>query len=51
MTAKAKLQKKYFNFSDFDDTVPLFAFVGRITEQKGVHLILEAAEVIIAKYS
>lgn len=51
MTAKSKLQKKYFNFSDFDDTVPLFAFVGRITEQKGVHLILEAAEVIIAKYS
>jgi starch synthase len=33
-----------------DDSVVLFAFVGRITLQKGVHLILEAAENIINKY-
>lgn len=43
-TAKRKLQQKYFNFQSLDDSIPLFAFVGRITSQKGVHLILEAAE-------
>lgn len=35
---------KYFNFQDLEDSIPLFAFVGRITTQKGVHLILEVAE-------
>ncbi len=30
-----------------DDTVPIFSFVGRITLQKGVILILDAAESII----
>jgi starch synthase len=38
---------KYFNYGDLDDTVPLFSFVGRITTQKGVHLILDAAEHLI----
>lgn len=32
-----------------DDTIPLFAFVGRVTNQKGVHLILDMAENIIAR--
>jgi len=49
-TAKRKLQQKYFNFQDLDDTVPLFAFVGRVTAQKGVHLILDIAEHIIQKF-
>lgn len=48
--AKKKLQQKYFKFQDIDDTVPVFAFVGRITSQKGVHLICEAAEHLIGKY-
>ena len=42
---------KYFNYSDLDDSVPLFAFVGRITQQKGVHLILDVAEYIIPYYN
>lgn len=40
---------KYFNFQDLEDSIPLLAFVGRITTQKGVHLILEVAEQIIKK--
>jgi hypothetical protein len=31
MTAKRMLQKKYFNFGDLDDSIPLLAFVGRVT--------------------
>ena len=42
---------KYFNYGDLDDSVPLFAFVGRITQQKGVHLILDVAEHIIPHYN
>jgi glycogen synthase len=49
LTAKKLIQKKYFGYSDLDDTVPLLAFVGRITAQKGVHLILDAAEQLIQK--
>jgi len=47
LTAKRKIQMKYFNFQDLDDSIPLFAFVGRVTAQKGVHLILDIAEHII----
>lgn len=46
-TAKKLIQKKYFGYADLDDSVPLLSFVGRITTQKGVHLILEAAEQLI----
>jgi glycogen synthase len=49
LTAKAQLQKKYFNLPALDDSVALFAFVGRVTTQKGVHLILDIAERIIMK--
>ncbi len=48
--AKKLLQRKYFNFQDLDDTIPIFSFVGRITTQKGVHLILDVVEPIIQKY-
>ncbi len=48
--AKKLLQRKYFNFQDLDDTIPIFSFVGRITTQKGVHLILDVVEPIILKY-
>jgi len=47
LDAKRKLQQKYFNFGDLDDSIPIFGFVGRVTEQKGVHLICESAEAII----
>jgi len=46
--AKDALQKKYFGFQQGDPTIPLFAFVGRITSQKGVHLILNAVDELIA---
>ena len=48
--AKRQLQRKYFKYQDLDDSVPIFGFVGRITSQKGVHLICEAAEYLIGKY-
>ena len=44
MEAKRMLQKKYFSYGELDDTVPIFSFVGRVTKQKGVLLILEMAE-------
>lgn len=47
--AKKRIQAKYFGLSTFDDSIPLFSFVGRITEQKGVILILNTAEMIISK--
>jgi glycogen synthase len=50
ITAKRKLQQKYFGFQDLDDSIPLFAFVGRVTAQKGVHLILDAAEQLMQKF-
>jgi glycogen synthase len=45
--AKAALQRKYFGFANPDDSIPLFGFVGRITLQKGVHLILQSIEEIL----
>ncbi len=36
LKAKAFLQKKYFKYEKLDDDVAIIAFVGRITQQKGV---------------
>lgn len=47
LAAKELLQKKYFKMTKFDDEIPLFGFVGRITKQKGVHLICQIAEDLI----
>jgi glycogen synthase len=44
--AKEYLQSKYFG-AGADATRPLFGFVGRVTAQKGVHLILSSVEPII----
>lgn len=44
-TAKANLQKKYFG--RVDPKIPVFSFVGRIVQQKGVHLILNAVRELI----
>eukprot|EP00172_Hildenbrandia_rubra_P000575 Plantae.Rhodophyta-Hildenbrandia_rubra.ctg13050.p2 GENE.Plantae.Rhodophyta-Hildenbrandia_rubra.ctg13050~~Plantae.Rhodophyta-Hildenbrandia_rubra.ctg13050.p2 ORF type:complete len:846 (+),score=135.93 Plantae.Rhodophyta-Hildenbrandia_rubra.ctg13050:448-2985(+) len=46
--AKEMLQKKYFEYQTGNPSVPLFSFVGRITSQKGVHLILDSVEELIA---
>nr|PIL98945.1 putative glycogen synthase [Toxoplasma gondii COUG] len=49
--AKAALQRHYFNFEKGDESIPLLAFIGRITQQKGVHLIVELAENLIRRYN
>ena len=41
---KKYIQQKYFLYNDMDPTVPVFSFIGRITEQKGVSLILDAVD-------
>eukprot|EP00741_Cyanophora_paradoxa_P006843 tig00001052_g6618.t1 len=48
--AKGILQTRYFGYGEPDLAVPLFAFVGRITEQKGVHLIANAIEELIGHF-
>lgn len=47
LKAKEKIQQKYFSFKQLDNSFCLFGFVGRITEQKGIHLIIESAEELI----
>ncbi|KAH3767864.1 glycosyl group 1 family protein [Pelomyxa schiedti] len=46
--AKACLQRKYFGFADL--TIPVFSFVGRICEQKGVANIAHVAQQLIIEY-
>ena len=48
-TAREYIQKKYFKYNSVNPNIPIFSFVGRITRQKGVHLILEVSEEIINK--
>ncbi|KAF8819156.1 putative glycogen synthase, partial [Cardiosporidium cionae] len=48
--AKGALQKQYFGFESPDLSIPLFAFIGRITLQKGVHIILDAVENLVRHY-
>ena len=47
---KNKLQQKYFN-QNCDPKNILFSYLGRITEQKGIKLILDNAEELIKKYN
>ncbi len=49
LEAKKTLQIKYFGFKDADYSIPLYSFVGRLTLQKGVLLILDAVEGLINK--
>lgn len=49
LAAKRKIQMKYFNYQELDNSIPLFSFVGRITSQKGVHMILDVVEQFINK--
>ena len=50
LEAKRRIQQKYFNFQELDNTKCLMSFVGRITQQKGVHLICEIVDDMISKY-
>jgi len=51
LRAKEAIQKKYFKFPRLDNSYAIFGFVGRITQQKGVHLILEAIEQLITLHN
>ena len=44
---KKYIQQKYFIYNDIDVNVPVFSFIGRLTEQKGVLLILDCVEDMI----
>ena len=44
---KKYIQQKYFKYENPDYNIPIFSFIGRITEQKGVLLILDAVEEIV----
>lgn len=45
--AKALIQKTYFGLEEFDDEILLLTTIGRVVEQKQVHLILRAVESLI----
>jgi starch synthase len=42
LDSKKLIQQKYFKCEGLRNDIPLFSFIGRITKQKGVHLILDA---------
>ena len=44
---KKYIQKKYFLYKKEDISIPLYSFIGRITKQKGILLILESIEDLI----
>jgi len=47
LQAKTIIQQRYFQFQTLDASIPLFCFIGRVTSQKGVHLILQSVEQLI----
>ena len=47
---KAQLQQKYFK-ENFNPKKILFSYLGRITEKKGIKIILDNAEELIKKYN
>ena len=49
LECKRYIQKKYFQYEHPDLSVPLYSFIGRITHQKGVMLILESIEELIRR--
>ena len=44
---KKYIQKKYFLLEKEDFTIPLYSFIGRITKQKGILLMLECVEDLV----
>ena len=49
--SKRILQVKYFGFEDLNNNIPLFSFIGRITKQKGVHLIVDSIEALLHEFN
>jgi glycogen synthase len=49
--AKTALQRKYFPGTEPNAHTVLLGFVGRITFQKGIHLILDIAEQLLRRHS
>jgi len=47
--SKEMIQQKYFKFNSLDNSFMLLGFVGRITSQKGVHLIVDNFERLFNK--
>lgn len=47
--AKKYIQQTYFGYKEADYSVPIFSFVGRLCEQKGVLLILDSVEELVMK--
>jgi starch synthase len=46
---KKYIQQKYFGYQNADFSVPVYSFVGRLTQQKGVLLILDAVEEMVRR--
>lgn len=46
---KKYIQQKYFGYQNADFSVPIYSFVGRLTQQKGVLLILDAVEEMVRR--
>ena len=46
---KRYIQQTYFGYNDIDFSVPVFSFIGGITEDKGVNLILDSYEELVNK--
>lgn len=46
---KKYIQQKYFGYKDADFSVPVYSFVGRITQQKGVLMILDCVEELVKR--
>ena len=44
---KKYIQQKYFGYKDADYSVPIYSFIGRLTQQKGILLILDCVEELI----
>ena len=44
---KKYIQQKYFGYQNADYTVPIYSFVGRLTQQKGILLILDCVDELI----
>ena len=47
IACKRYIQQKYFGYKDADFSVPVYSFVGRLTQQKGVLMILDSVEELI----
>ncbi len=49
MECKKYIQLNYFGYNTPDYSVPIYSFVGRLTQQKGVLMIIDSAEELIRR--